>query len=232
MADVLTTMAVYDDPDEGRVVLLAGIPMSAAGVTVLETWDALGMRATGSHDVLLEDVMVAESQIAARRPWGRLDPVLRTAGIHFAPTVASVYTGIAVGARDEAVRIARDRKMPDGRLLAEDPGVQRQVGLMDFTLRTLWWSLLGALNELGDEYAPDDQAMEPVMIAKRHVVAGARNVVDLAIDMVGGSAYFKSSPLERAYRDVRAGTFHPMNPERSLIYSGQLALDLPADTIW
>jgi acyl-CoA dehydrogenase len=130
------------------------------------------------------------------------------------------------------VRVVCGRRTPDGRTPAEDPVVQRQVGLMDVKLRTLWWSLLGALDDLGDSYQPDDQALTTVMIAKRHVVTEAVAVVDLAMETVGGSAYFKSSPIERAYRDVRAGLFHPLNPERTLTFGGRLALGLPADTIW
>lgn len=231
VAAVLTTMARYDDPDEGSVVLLAGIPMASSGVSVPETWDALGMRATGSHDVLLEDVKIAEAQVAARRPWGKVDPVLRVAGIHFAPPVASVYAGIAAAARDEAVRAATRRTI-QGQPMVEDASVQRQIGLMDTKLRVLWWALLGALNELGDEFAPDDRAMAPLMIAKRQVVTEAQAIVDLAMQVVGGGAYFASSPLERAYRDVRAGAFHPLNPERTLTYAGRLALGVAADTIW
>lgn len=232
IGDVLSTMALHEDPVEGPEVLLIGIPMRAEGMTILDNWDTLGMRATGSNDVLLENVAVTEGQIAGRRPWGKVDPILRAAGIHFAPTVASVYAGIAAGARDDAVRAVRERRMPDGRPLAEDPTVQRQVGLMEAKLHTLWWSLLGALDELGEEYGPDDRAMAPLMIAKRQVVLEAQAVVDLAMQIAGGSAYFRTSPLERAYRDVRAGLFHPMNPERTLLYAGRLALDVPADTVW
>ncbi len=231
VASVITTMARYDDPVEGPVVLLAGIPMSSPGVSVPDSWDALGMRATGSHDVLLDDVKIAEAQVAARRPWGKLDPALRVAGIHFAPPVASCYAGIAAAARDEAVRAALSRTV-DGKALAEDPTMQRQIGLMDVKLRVLWWSLLGALNELGDDYAPDDKAMAPLMIAKRQIVTESQEIVDLAMQAVGGGAYFTASPLARAYRDVRAGAFHPLNPERTLTYTARLALGLPADTIW
>jgi alkylation response protein AidB-like acyl-CoA dehydrogenase len=42
--------------------------------------------------------------------------------------------------------------------------------------------------------------------------------------VLGGRSYFRSSPLERAWRDVRAGTFHPLTPEATLAYAGQLAL--------
>lgn len=223
VANALVTMAVLREPDAEPVVLLMGIPTNSPGVTMLDTWDAMGMRGSGSNDVQLQDVFVSDAQISAQRPWARLDPALRTAGIHFAPTVASVYAGIAAAARDEAVAAVQDR---------EDPLVQRQIGLMDATLRTLWWSLLGALSELGEEYGPTDEALAPLMIAKREVMVGAQEVVDLALEVAGGRAYFRSSPLEQAYRDVRAGKFHPMNPERTLRYAGQRALGLPADTIW
>ena len=232
VAGVITTMARYEDPVEGTVVLLAGIPMSSPGVSVPENWNALGMRATGSHDVILEDVRITEAQVAARRPWGKVDPALRVAGIHFAPPVASVYAGIAAAARDEAVRVVNQRVLGDGRPMAEDATVQRQVGLMDVKLKVLWWALLGALEELGDEYMPDDRAMSPLMIAKRQIVTEAQEIVDLAMQVVGGGSYLAPSILERAYRDVRAGAFHPLNPERTLSYVGRQTLGVPADTIW
>jgi alkylation response protein AidB-like acyl-CoA dehydrogenase len=232
VAGVITTMARYDDPEEGTVVLLAGIPMSSPGVSVPETWDALGMRATGSHDVILDNVKITEAQVAARRPWGKVDPALRVAGIHFAPPVASVYAGVAAAARDEAVRVVNQRRLGDGRPMAEDATVQRQIGLMDAKLKVLWWALLGALDELGDEYVPDDRAMSPLMIAKRQIVTEAQEIVDLAMQVVGGASYFAPGILERAYRDVRAGAFHPLNPERTLSYVGRLTLGIPADTIW
>jgi alkylation response protein AidB-like acyl-CoA dehydrogenase len=232
VADVLATMAVYDDPQDGPVVLAIGIPTATEGFEIVETWDTLGMRGTSSHDVQLDNVFVADAQVAARRPWGRVDPVLRNAGVHFAPPVASVYWGIAAGARDEAVRIVCSRRTGDGQALSGDAIVQRQVGLMDTKLRTAWWSLAGALDEIGEEYELDDWTMGTLMMAKREIVTKAIEVVDLAMDLAGGSSYFKRSPLERAYRDVRAASFHPLNPEKTLLHAGRLALGQPADTIW
>jgi acyl-CoA dehydrogenase len=146
--------------------------------------------------------------------------------------VAAVYHGIAAGARDEAVRIILARKDGEGRPLAEDGMVQRMVGTMDYLLRTSWWSLMGALEELGDDYAPDERALGTVMIAKRDVILAAQEVVDAALTLTGGGAYYKRSPLEMAYRDVRAGAFHPLNPERTLFFAGRAALGQPLDTIW
>jgi acyl-CoA dehydrogenase len=232
VADVFVTMAVYDDPEEGTSVLLMGIPTTSEGLQIVETWDTLGMRATASHDVQLDDVKVSDAQIVARRPWGKVDPALRNAGVHFAPPVAAVYFGVAAAARDEAVRVVCDRRSGDGHPLAQDPTSQRLIGLMDHKLKVVWWALAGALGELGEDYTPDEAALELVMLAKRQVVTEAVEIVGLAMEVVGGSAYFRRSPLERAYRDVRAGMFHPINPEKTLLYAGRMALGQPVETIW
>ena len=110
--------------------------------------------------------------------------------------------------------------------------VQREIGLIDAKLRTAWWALAGALNEIGDDYAPTEAAVNYMVIAKRHVLEMAGEIVDLAMEAVGGASYFKRSALERAYRDVRAGKYHPLTPEKSLLYAGRLALDLPVDEVW
>jgi acyl-CoA dehydrogenase len=130
------------------------------------------------------------------------------------------------------VRVICSRRYGDGVTPAEDSLVQRQAGLMDAKLRTAWWSLAGALDEIGEDYELDDRTVGTLMVAKREVVTKAIEVVDLAMDLAGGSSYFKRSPLERAYRDVRAATFHPFNPEKTLVHAGRLALGQPADTIW
>jgi alkylation response protein AidB-like acyl-CoA dehydrogenase len=105
---------------------------------------------------------------------------------------------------------------------------------MDAKLRTAWWSLLGALTELGDDFAypVDESRVNAALLAKRTVVTEAVEIVDLALEAVGGSAYYRRSPLERAYRDVRGGKFHPLMPEKTLQYAGRLALGQPVDQMW
>jgi acyl-CoA dehydrogenase len=152
--------------------------------------------------------------------------------IHFAPLAASVYYGIAAGARDEAVRVVRQRRRVDGQPLVHDPTVQRQIGVMDHKLRTAWWTILGSLDEMGEDPTPDEPTANLLQIMKTYVVDAAISVVDQAMEAVGGSAYFKRSSVEMAYRDVRAGKFHPLTNEKALTHSGRLALGLPVDTIW
>jgi len=103
---------------------------------------------------------------------------------------------------------------------------------MEYRLRTAWWSLVGALDELDDDYALGEREVGLTQMAKRDVLLAAQEVVDTAMETVGGSSYFRRSPLERAYRDVRAGKYHPFNPERVLLYAGRQTLGLPVDGIW
>jgi acyl-CoA dehydrogenase len=161
-----------------------------------------------------------------RRPWGEFGVPLAAAALHFGPVGGATYLGIACAARDVAVAGATAAARGP-RPLADLPRVHRQVGLMDAKLRVAWWALLGAIDELGDDYAADASSLATVMVAKRQAVTDAIAVVDLAMDVLGGRAYFRRSPLERAYRDVRAGTFHPLTPEATLAYAGKLALGDP-----
>jgi alkylation response protein AidB-like acyl-CoA dehydrogenase len=71
MGNLLLTSAVYDDPQSGPTVLHFAVPFAADGVTTMDNWRALGMRATGSHDVVLDDVFVPDNAVALRRPKGK-----------------------------------------------------------------------------------------------------------------------------------------------------------------
>lgn len=225
-ATVVSTCAVLGDPDDHAEVLHFSVPLSAAGVRIEETWDTLGMRGTASHDVIMEDVFVPAGKIVGRRPYGELGTPLLAATIHFAPIGGATYYGIAAAARDVAVSGAAGGSRGP-RSLRSQPRVHRQVGLMDAKLRGAWWALLGALEELGDDYAIAPSTLATVMLAKRQAVVEAIEVVNLAMELLGGRSYFRRSPLERAYRDVRAGTFHPLTPELTLSYAGKLAFGDP-----
>jgi len=222
-ATMVVTCAVLGEPGDGAEVLHFSVPLAADGVRIEETWDTLGMRGTASHDVVLEDVFVPASRIAGRRPYGELGVPLLAATVHFAPVGGATYFGIASGARDVAVAAAsggsRGSVAPAG-----SPRVRRQVGLMDAKLRGAWWALMGSLDELGADYVAGPSTLATVMLAKRQAVTEAIEVVNLAMDLLGGRSYFRRSELERAYRDVRAGTFHPLTPETTLTYAGKLAL--------
>ena len=91
------------------------------------------------------------------------------------------------------------------------------------------WALDGALALAGEDPTPSMDTAMAVMAAKREVALAGIEVCDVAMELAGGGAYFKGSPIERAYRDIRAAKFHPLQLEETLQRAGQLALGLPAD---
>jgi alkylation response protein AidB-like acyl-CoA dehydrogenase len=179
------------------------------------------MRGTGSNDVVLDDVFVPDAAVGADRPHGLIDAPLQVGGAIAQGIVAAVYLGVAEGARTHALLAAASK--------ADDPVTQRQVGLMTHRLRVAAWALDGALAVIGDDPEPSMENFAAVMAAKREIALAGLEACDLALEVAGGAAYFKGSPLERAYRDIRAAKYHPLGPEATLLHQGQVALGLPAD---
>ena len=221
--DVLSTMFVYEDPEQGRRVLNMAVPVRAEGVTVLDNWDTLGMRGTASNDVVLEDVFVPEDKVVANRPYGVVDPPLQVIASIAMPIISGVYLGVAEAAYEAAVPVARRK--------AADPIVQRQVGLMAHRLKVASWALDGSIDEVGDDPDPSVQRFAAVMTAKREIALAGIEVCDIALEVGGGPAFFRGSTLERCYRDIRAAKFHPLSPELTLVHGGRLALGLPVDAL-
>lgn len=221
--DVLSTMFVFEDPEQGRRVLNMAVPVKAEGVSVLDNWDTLGMRGTASNDVVLEDVLVPEDKVLANRPYGVVDPPLQVIVSIAMPIIAAVYLGVAEAAYGAALEVAARK--------ADDPIVQRQVGLMSHRLRIASWALDGALAEIGDDPAPSMEAFHTANTAKREIALAGIEVCDIAMDVGGGPSFFRGSVLERSYRDIRAAKFHPLNPEATLVHGGRITLGVPADEV-
>jgi alkylation response protein AidB-like acyl-CoA dehydrogenase len=213
VASVISTSATLGEPGPDAVVLHAGVPLSAPGVSIVETWDTLGMRGTASHDLVFDGVFLPAEKVVGQRPYGVLAGPLLAAAIHFAPVAGAAYLGVARGACSEAVRLGEP-----------GPSAVRQIGEMRARLQVAHWALLGAVAETGDDPALDEATLATVMTAKRHAVVEARAVVDTALEVAGGAAFYRRSPLERAYRDVRGGPFHPLTPEATLTLLGERAL--------
>jgi acyl-CoA dehydrogenase len=105
--------------------------------------------------------------------------------------------------------------------------VQRIIGSMDERLFTAESVLRVTLLDFGDDPDPSVDTFVTAMLAKRAVIEGARAVGDLAMDALGGRAYRRGDPVERAWRDLRAGPYHPLDHELVLRVAGQHALGEP-----
>ena len=100
---------------------------------------------------------------------------------------------------------------------------------MDNKLQVARWALLGALDAIGPDPEPDVQRFAAAMAAKRCVAEEGIAVCDLAMEVSGGSGFYRRNPIEQCYRDIRAAKFHPLTPEQTLLHAGRVALGLPAD---
>jgi alkylation response protein AidB-like acyl-CoA dehydrogenase len=196
------------------------VPLATAGVRIEETWDALGMRATSSHTVVFEDVVVpldaeipraATSALPHERAWSLC--------------VSAVYLGVAEAARNEAVKFARERRPTAlaGKAIATLPNIRERAGRIDLLLYQAR-GLLVSLARAWDS-APSAQFEAGLAAAKVTATNNAIAAVELAMRLVGGSSLDRSAPLERHYRDVRGGLHHPPQDDAALALFARQALD-------
>jgi len=218
--DVLMTMAVLQDPTDGPTVLHLPVPLSAAGVTVVETWRTLGMRGTGSHDVVLDRVFVPETAVSARRPPGRWSPIFHLIAVVALPLIYSVYVGVAEAARDRALELAGPRR--DDRL------VQHTAGEMETELAAARLALADMV-AAGAGAPAGVETTGRIAVGRALVARAAVRTVDKAVELVGGAAFYRSLGLERLYRDVQGARFHPFQDKTQAVYCGRLALGLDVD---
>lgn len=219
-APIAALASTWACTDEGGAIGF-GVPLSAPGVEIVETWDAPGMRGTASHDVVFDRVFVRDAQVTAQRTPGEFAPVLAIVAAKALTVIAATYLGIARGARDEVVaRLGEWNKVTD-------LGVQRTVGAMDERLLSAESVLRVALLDFGDDPDPSVDTFVTAMLAKRAVIEGARAVGDLAMDALGGRVYRRGDLVERAWRDLRAGPYHPLDHELVLRVAGEHALGEP-----
>ena len=228
--DYMIIPAVLDDGSEDVARFL--VPQSDA-IEIIETWDAMGMRTTGSHDIILHDVRVPHDYIIGRgstdNPHQKSKP---TANPWFALGVSAVYVGVAVAALQAAARYAKER-VPTalGKPIAELEGIQRRLGQAELLIHQAHTHLYAAA-DLWERYPAQRVELSPTIIAAKYTATNnAIDAVDHCMRVVGGSSMTKHLPLERYYRDVRGGLSHPMNDDQALILFGKVALHEAGDAV-
>src|SRR5690348_7113932 len=155
VAGVISTSATLGEPGPDAVVLHAGVPLSAPGVSIVETWDTLGMRGTASHDVVFDRVFLPAEKVVGRRPYGVLTGPLLAAAIPSAPVPGAAYRAVARAACDEAARVAARKGAPG-------PAPVRQVGERRARLQVARWALLGAVADIGEDPTLDETTLATV----------------------------------------------------------------------
>jgi acyl-CoA dehydrogenase len=217
--DLLITSCVYDDPAEGPSILHFPISLRADGVQVLDNWRTLGMRATGSNDVVIEGVFVPDASIGGKRPVGKWGPLHHVAMIAL-PLIYSVYVGIAERAREIALERAARRR--------DEADTPQNVGEMENQLRTAQIMVEDAIR-IAETATPGPATTNEIVIRRLLCGNAAIATVEKAMAVAGGASFYRSAGLERLFRDVQAARFHPLPERRQLEYTGRFTLGLPID---
>jgi alkylation response protein AidB-like acyl-CoA dehydrogenase len=207
--------------DREPIAFLVPKPEAGRGVRVLGAWRALGMRATGSETLALEDFEVGGDCVVDR---GFGVAVRFLAASHWSwPSFASVFLGAAEAAyRHVADALPRRRNEGLGQALADLPGVQQAVGEMRMRLDAARATLYATVAQ---PPGPDPVAHYGRMAAaKLFVCQTALEVCTLALRTAGGSGYLRGAPLERLLRDAHAGLLLPPSHDATLQWLGRVEL--------
>ncbi|MGK3648632.1 acyl-CoA dehydrogenase family protein [Pseudarthrobacter enclensis] len=192
------------------------ITRETGGYRILDDWDTLGMRASQSNTTVLEGAEVPANRIFRKLPVGpNADPLIFAIFACFETLLAAVYTGLGERALTLGVHHAKRRTSfkNGGRSYAQDPDIRWKVAEAAMAMDNLYPQLAAVAADV-DALADHGPLWFPKLVGlKVNATETARRVVDLAIRVSGGSSYFRGSELERLYRDVLAGMFHPSDDE-------------------
>jgi alkylation response protein AidB-like acyl-CoA dehydrogenase len=223
--DLLVTSGQYNDPAAGCQVLHFSVSMAAEGVQIDRVWKTMGMRGTGSHTVVLDNVFVPEQAITLRRPCNVYHPVWDVILTVALPLICAVYVGIAE-AIAEKVRAIAARSGDDGVNALLVGEMQTELTTAQIALE----SMIANVNELNVE--PSIQHANCALIRKTIVAEAVRRTADKALEATGGAGYFRDLGLERMLRDVQAAQFHPLPAKKQQRFSGRVAMGLDPIVPW
>ena len=192
------------------------IDRATPGYEILDDWNTLGMRASQSNTTVLRNAVVPPDRIFRKLPVGpNADPLIFAIFACFETLLAAVYTGIGERALTLGIDAAKRRTSfkHGGRSYAQDPDIRWKVAEAAMAMDSLYPQLSQVARDV-DQLADHGSQWFPKLVGlKVRATETARTVVDLAIRVSGGSSYFRGTELERLYRDVLAGMFHPSDDE-------------------
>jgi alkylation response protein AidB-like acyl-CoA dehydrogenase len=217
--DVVVTSVRFDGAAGGPEVLHLSVPFTAPGVKVQSTWDTMGMRATGSETIVLDDVFVPEAAIALARPADRWHPVWATVLGVAMPLIMSTYAGVAADAATRALDLAQAR--------AHRPTTATMAGRLVNRL-TATTDAVRAMIDAADDLEFDNTLAHAAstLARKANATEAVLDTVRLALEVGGGAAFSRSSAIERLFRDAHGALYHPLPPVEQEQFTGRVALGL------
>ncbi|MFC2949618.1 acyl-CoA dehydrogenase family protein [Virgibacillus sediminis] len=216
--DYFVVSASIEGTDQTRNFL---VHRRNSGVSVEETWDSIAMRATGSHDLVLNDVQVNKDDLVEYIKPGNKP----AAGwlLH----IPACYLGIARAAQKYAVDFAStySPNSIEG-TISDLPNVKQKLGEIELLLMESEHFLYNVAAQWDEGNLEKRNAMKPVLGAvKLSVVNKAVEAVDIAMRVAGARSLSRQNPLQRHYRDVRAGLHNPPMDDMTIMQLAAKSLD-------
>ncbi len=215
----------------------AVVALPTTDLQILDTWHTLGLRGTGSHDTVADNVFVPNERVLSifdgpliNRPLYRFPPF----GF-FAACITAAAMGNARAAIDDLVELAGTKKgLASRRTLAQRPSTHAAVAAAESTLeaaRALYYQAVeSAWRASQDELPVPVEARTRLRLAATHGVRAAADVVRTMFDLAGGSAIYDGAPLQRRFRDAFTATAHFQVNEASRELPGRILLGQSAET--
>jgi alkylation response protein AidB-like acyl-CoA dehydrogenase len=230
-ADMMFAGCLVDDQ---RIPSVVALPKE--DLEVLDTWHTLGLRGTGSHDSVADEVFVPSDRVFSLFDGPVVDRPLYRFPVFgfFALSIGAAALGNARGAIDDLTELACAKKgLGSTRTLAERPATQAVVATAESALeaaRALYYQGIETAwqaSQSGEGVSVE--ARNRLRLAATHAVRTSADVVRDMYDLAGGSAIYDSSPLQRRFRDAYTATAHFQVNEASRELPGRILLDQPAD---
>jgi alkylation response protein AidB-like acyl-CoA dehydrogenase len=234
LTPVWTRLGVHgmdtSDPKNPKVVH-GFLPRNTPGVSIKETWDVMGMRATRSDDTVLDGAFIPDKYIARVVPAGLAGADYFVLSI-FAWALmgfGNVYYGLAKRMLELTVEHVQNKSsLGLTRSMAYHPEVQRGVAEMVVGLEAIGAQLEAVTGDWSNGVQHPDWPIK-IVAAKYNAVETAWKIADRALEVSGGFGMFKKSEMERLFRDARAGRFHPANSSLTHELIGKLTLGINPD---
>ena len=239
-ADWISSTVLVDDGSAGDEPEMRMVYFPRAECEILDTWNVMGMRGTGSNDISVTDVYVPKSRTFPmvpdfepgshyRGPLYRL-PVVGAA----ASGIPTPMLGVARRALDEVTELARTKApVASSGLLKQRASAQIQLGRAEAILRSGRLLLLGTLSEAWRRCVNDEPhslvQKADILLGMAHAMSSAVQAVELACSIAGTTAFRATSPLERCFRDVETMRHHVFASELRYGTFGQVYLGVSPD---
>lgn len=207
IANIAVMSCAFDDGAKEQVIHFS-VPLNSEGVEILSDWNAMGMRGTGSSSINFKDVFVPDEKITLTRERGKWHPVWDTISTFAFPVFISPYAGIVEAISKKTIALFTRKGGHESHALSNLGDMHNHYQITKMAHQ----KLVENANNLN--LKPTSDSASVALQAKCIITQHGRMAAQAAMEALGGASYFYNAGIERLYRDLLAGEFHPMHSSK------------------